>query len=63
MQNVDLNKAHGHDMISLCMLKTCGKSIIKPVLIIYQKCLEKGSFPNEWKKANVPIHKKMTNSY
>ena len=22
MQNNDLNKAHGHDMISLCMLKT-----------------------------------------
>ena len=41
------------------MLKIFGKSIIKPLLIIYKKCLEKGCFPNEWKKANiVPVHKK-----
>ena len=41
------------------MLKIYSKSIIKPLLIIYKKCLEKGCFPNEWKKANVvPVHKK-----
>ena len=46
------------------MLKMCGKPIIKPLRIIYKKSLEKGCFPNEWKKANVvPVHKKMTNSY
>ena len=59
IHNLDLNKAHGHDMISIRMLKICGKSIIKPLLIIYKKCLEKGCFPNEWKKADVvPVHKK-----
>ena len=64
IQNLDSNNAHGHDMVSISMLKICGKSITKPLLIIYKKCLEKGCFPNEWKKANVvPIHKKMTNSY
>ena len=63
-QNLDSNKAHGHDMISICLLKICGKSIIKPLLNIFKKCLEKGCFRNEWKKANVaPVHKKMTNSY
>ena len=46
-------------MISIRMLKICGKSIIKPLLIIYKKCLEKGCFSSEWKKANVvPVHKK-----
>ena len=46
------------------MLKTCGKSTIKPLLIIYQKGLEKDCFPNEWKKASVvPVHKKMIHSY
>ena len=46
-------------MISKRILKICGKSIIKPVLIIYKKCLKKGCFLIEWKKANVvPIHKK-----
>ena len=58
-QNLHSNKAHGHEMISIRMLKVCGKSIIKFLLIIYKKCLEKGCFPNEWKKANaVPTHKK-----
>ena len=51
IQNLDSSKAHGHDMI-------------KPLLIVYKKCLEEGCFPNEWKKANVaPVHKKMTSSY
>ena len=51
-------------MISIRMLKICGKSIIKPLLIIYKKCLVKGCIPNEWKKANaVPDYKKMTSSY
>ena len=53
IQSLDPNKAHGHDMISIRMLKICGKSIIKPLLIIYKNCLEKGCFPNEWKKASL----------
>ena len=62
--NLDSNKAHGYEMISIRMLKICGKSIIKPLLIIYKKSLEKSCFPNEWKKGNVvPVHKKMTSSY
>ena len=64
VQSLDSNKAHGHGMISICMLKICGKPIIKPLRIMNRKCLEKSCFPNEWKKANVvPVHKKMTNSY
>ena len=44
------------------MLKINGQSIIKLLPIIYKKCLEKGCFLNEWKKANVvPVYKKMTN--
>ena len=59
IQSLDSNKAHRHNMMSKRMLKICGKSIIKPLLIIFKKCPEKGCFPNEWKKANVvPVHKK-----
>ena len=57
--NLDSSKAHGHDMISIRMLKIWGEFIINPLLIIYKKCLEKSCFRNEWKKANVvPVHKK-----
>ena len=56
---LDPNKAHGHDMLSIRMIKLCGNSICKPLSIIFNDCLNKGKFPHEWKKANiVPIHKK-----
>ena len=35
IQNLDLNKAHGHDMISICMLKVCSNSIYKPLQLIF----------------------------
>ena len=57
--NLNPNKAHGHDIISIQMLKICDESICKPLRIIFRSCLENGKFPSEWKKANVvPIFKK-----
>ena len=59
IQNLDPNKVHCHDNISIRMLKVCGHSIYKPLEIIFNQCLETGVFPSEWKKGNiVPIHKK-----
>ena len=59
IQSLDSNKAHGHDMISIHMLKICGKSIIKPNLIIYKNALRRAVFPTNGKKTNVvPVHKK-----
>ena len=59
IQNLDPNKAHGHDNMSIRMLKICGSSIYKPLEVIFKQCIETGFFPSEWKKANiVPIHKK-----
>ena len=59
IQNLDPNKVHGHDNISICMLKVCGPSIYKPLEIIFNQCLETGVFPSERKKGNIAlIHKK-----
>ena len=56
---LDLNKAHGHDMISICMLKMSGDAIIEPLFKIFKICLKCGIFPDDWKKGNiVPIFKK-----
>ena len=58
--NLNPNKAHGHDSISICILQTCGKCIYKPYEIIHKSCFEKGCFPSEYKKANVvPVHQKV----
>ena len=59
ISRLDPNKAHGHDMLSIRMIKLCGNSVCKPLSIIFKDCLSEGKFPYEWKKANVvPVHKK-----
>ena len=59
IKNLEPYKAHGHDMISIRMIKICDASICKPLELIFRSCLENGKFPTEWKKANVvPTHKK-----
>ena len=46
-------------MISIHMLKLCGKSICKTLDLSFQSCIKQGKFRTEWKKANiVPVHKK-----
>ena len=57
--NLDSNKDHGHDEISIRLLNICGSSVCRTLQIIYKSCLDKGNFLQEWKKANVfPLHKK-----
>ena len=55
----DINKTHGHDGISIRMLKLCDKNIVKPLSIIFKNGKFGKTFPYLWKKANViPMHKK-----
>ena len=37
MQNVDPNKAHGHNKTSICMIKTCDESICKHLQFIFNQ--------------------------
>ena len=56
---LDTAKAHGCDDISISMIKICDTSIVKPLCLIFEKCLETGIYPSMWKKANIiPVHKK-----
>ena len=59
IHSLDPKKAHGWDDLLINMIKLCDIEIVKPLYLIYTKCLEIGKFPSSWKKANVlPIHKK-----
>ena len=59
IRSLDQNKAHGHDEISIRMIKLCATSVSKPLHLIFRNCLETESFPKEWKKENIiPVHKK-----
>ena len=56
---LDSNKAHGHDMISICMLKVSRGAIIEPLFKISKNCLKCRIFSDGWKKGNIiPIFKK-----
>ena len=50
IKNLDPSKAHGHDEISLKMLKLCAPLTYKPLTLLFENCLASGEFPNIWKK-------------
>ena len=55
---LDVRKAHGHDGISVKMIKICADSIAHPLKMIFQNSVVAGIFANDWEKANiVPVHK------
>ena len=59
IRSLDSKKAHGCDEISIAMIKICDLSIVEPLCIIFEDCLETGMYPSLWKQAKViPIHKK-----
>ena len=56
---LNINKAHGHDDISIRMIKLCGKSIVKPLSMIFNNCIDTGTFPDIWNRSDIiPVHKK-----
>ena len=56
---LDISIAHGHDGISVKMIKICADSIAHPLTLIFQNSLVAGIFANIWKKTNIfPIYKK-----
>ena len=57
IHSLDPNKTHGHDGVSVRMLKLSPPSFANPLLIIFRNCLKFGTFPDDWKKGNVPVHK------
>ena len=59
IKSLDPNKAHGHDEISVRMIKLCASSIAKPLSILFRNCFENQCLPKEWKKSNIgTVHKK-----
>ena len=59
IKNLNPNKAHGHDNISIKMIQLCGDSILPPLKIIFESAINASIFPDLWKKGNIiPVHKK-----
>ena len=55
---LNINKAHGHDDISIRMMKLCDESLLKPLFISFKNSLDLFYYPDIWKKSNIiPAHK------
>ena len=58
IRNLNVHKAHGHNDISIRMIKMCDKSILKPLILLFENST-KSSYPDIWNKSNIaPVHKK-----
>ena len=56
---LNINKVHGHDNISVRMIKICEKAIVKSLSVIYKNYINTGIFLDLWDKSNiVSVHKK-----
>ena len=49
IRSLNINKAHGHDDITVRMIKICDKAIFEPLSITYTDCTDIGIFPDSWK--------------
>ena len=58
IRNLNVDKAHGHDNISIRMLKICDSVVVEPLSLIFKNCIDSGIFPNLWKKSHIPTLKK-----
>ena len=55
---LNIHKAHGHDDISIRMIKVCDKSLLNPLIILFQNSTKSFHYPDIWKDSNIPVHKK-----
>ena len=59
IRSLKVNKAHGHDGISVRTIKICYESLIQPFSLIFRGSIDIGVYPDTWKKSNiVPVYKK-----
>ena len=64
LYNLDPNKASGPDNIPIRLLKECANSIAPSLTCLFNKSLEHGILPLEWKLSNIiPLHKKGDKSF
>ena len=47
---LNINKALGHDDISIRMIKICDESLLKPSFISFRHSLKLSYYPDIWKK-------------
>ena len=56
---LNINRAYGHDDISIRMIKICDKSLLKPLTVLLRNSIKSSCYPDIWKTSNIiPVHKR-----
>ena len=50
IRNLNVHKAHGHDNISIRMIKICDKSILKSLIILFKNSTKSSWYSDIWKR-------------
>ena len=59
IRSLNVHKAHGHDDISIRMKKIYDKSLVKPLIMLFQNSMTSTHYPDIWKRSNIIlVHKK-----
>ena len=53
IRSLGVNKAHGHDDISIRMIKICDNSFVRPLSLLFEKSFDNSYFPKLWEKSNI----------
>ena len=65
---LNIHKAHGHDGISIRMIKICDKSLLKPQILLFENSTKSSCYTDIKKRSNIiPVHgkndKQLVNNY
>ena len=63
---LNIHKAHGHDDISIRMIKICNKSLLKSLVLLFQNSNKLSCYPDIWKIKGLMLYlyiKRMINNY
>ena len=59
---LNIHKVHGHDDISITIVKICDKSLLKLSVFKFEKSAKLHYHPDIWERSNIiPVHKKNDN--
>ena len=59
IRDLNIHKAHGHDDISIRIIKNCDKSLFQPLTLLFHNSIKSSCYPGIWKISNIlPVHKK-----
>ena len=60
---LNIHKAHGHDDIFIRMIQICDRTLIKPLIILFQNSVKYSYYPDIWKGLTLYLYiKKVINN-